>query len=173
MLPDSVALRAGRCHARLVRRRRVPPLAAMAAVAVLASCTSNLPPGRPAETPSSSAPSIRSSPTPSPVPSGPRATRLIVDQTKRSGFPEALVGGVLQIDKAGCVTMDDYTLVAPYGSTLAQDGRTVTLTGHGVFRIGERFGPAGGGYIDNPGDTPTEPRGCARNDFVSVNPGDL
>jgi len=77
----------------------------------------------------------------------------------------AALRGTLQIDKQGCVTLDDYPLVAPAGSRVAADSSGVEFPGVGLVRFGELV-RGSGGYVEaaNVGDI-LEPRDCLSSAF--------
>lgn len=85
--------------------------------------------------------------TPSTQPAG--RTILVTQPEPQSGGMDAIVQGVLGINSQGCVVIDDtFVMIAPYGSTVIDDGRTFELTGMGRFRVGEQVRGAGG-YLEN------------------------
>lgn len=57
---------------------------------------------------------------------------------------DALVGGVLRVNEAACFTLDDRILVAPPGSTVAEDGRSIVIPRLGRFSIGDTVQGGGG-----------------------------
>jgi hypothetical protein len=59
----------------------------------------------------------------------------------------ALVSGVLGVNEAGCFALDQWVLVAPPGSTVAEDGRSIVIPRLGRFSIGDRI-QGGGGVSD-------------------------
>lgn len=130
-------------------------------ILVAAACTSNSPPE---PTPSPSSPSGL-------PPSGIRATKLIVALPREGPNQEALVGGPLGVDAAGCVTVggDDYILIAPPGSKLVADGTAVEMPGYGVIALGDVL-EASGGVHEDVTDPPEHWKGCAGRYFVEVAP---
>ncbi len=89
-------------------------------------------------------------PTPTPRPAG--WPNLITQSSPTVGGLDAIVGGVLRVNREGCVTLEpapgeSYVLLAPYGSEVTGDGRTFELAGMGTFRVGDRVRGAGG-YAD-------------------------
>ncbi|GAB3762743.1 hypothetical protein GCM10028864_54350 [Microlunatus parietis] len=98
-----------------------------------------------------------------------RATKLIVALPRSGPTQEALVGGPLGVDAAGCVTVgtERYVLVAPPGSRLVADGTAVEMPGYGVFALGSVL-KAGGGVHEDISDPPEHWKGCAGRAFVEV-----
>jgi len=105
------------------------------AVLVLAGCASA---GQ--QPPLNDGPAV---PLPMPVEPGNGATTptLLVAPETRDGL-EALVGGVLEVNAAGCVSVGGDILIAPFGS-YASDS-TIVLAGWGDFELGETFSASGG-----------------------------
>jgi hypothetical protein len=95
----------------------------------------NLPdPTRPDPTP------VAASPPGSPQGSPP--TILLLSRAAGGASMEANVSGVLGISPQGCVTVAEYPLVAPPGSTVTGDG--VHLQGIGDVAFGQRIAASGG-----------------------------
>ncbi len=63
--------------------------------------------------------------------------------TDRPGM-DALVGGVLRVNEAGCFALDRWILVAPPGSTVSLDGRSIVIPRLGHFSIGDTVRGGGG-----------------------------
>lgn len=83
---------------------------------------------------------------------------------------EALVGGPLGVDAAGCVTVAGrYLLVAPPGSRLVAEGTAVEMPGYGVIALGATL-KATGGVHEDVVDPPDHWKGCAARQFVEVAP---
>jgi hypothetical protein len=57
---------------------------------------------------------------------------------------DALVGGVLRMNGAGCFALDHRILVAPPGSTVGPDGRSIEIPDRGRFSIGDTVRGGGG-----------------------------
>lgn len=103
---------------------------------------------------------------------GPVATRLLVSEKDGGAKFEALVSGRLGVDNRGCVTLGGDALVAPKGSAIGDDGRTVSIEGVGMFMLGDDLPPVGGGYEEyaDPSEVPAERKVCSGTDFAVLTP---
>ena len=61
---------------------------------------------------------------------------------------QASLSGTLGTNENGCVSLDGAVIVAPYGSTISEDGQFVSLEGVGKFGLGETLPPTGGGWVE-------------------------
>jgi hypothetical protein len=57
---------------------------------------------------------------------------------------DALVSGALRVNEAGCFALDQRVLVAPPGSTVSEDGRSIVIPRLGRFSIGDTVRGGGG-----------------------------
>lgn len=83
---------------------------------------------------------------PSSVTAIPGGSTLIARTTPpENGIGRAAnVSGVLDLNKAKCFTISGRILVAPYGSSIVDDGAAVDLEGYGRFEVGETVHAGGG-----------------------------
>lgn len=107
-----------------------------------------------------------------PTEGGPVATRLLVSKEDGDAKFEALMSGRLGVDDRGCVTLGGDALVAPKGSAIGDDGRTVSIKGVGTFRLGDGLPPVGGGHEEYAdwSQVPAEQRACSGTDFAVLTP---
>lgn len=74
----------------------------------------------------------------------------------------AIVGGTLTRNDRGCVALADHTrgstvVLFPFGTTLAEDGRSVSVPRTGVIRFGDQAAHGGGaGTLDGLANVPSE-----------------
>ena len=83
-------------------------------------------------------------------------TRLLTLDPSVKGHMEAIAGGRLGVNDAGCFTVNHRVLVGPAGSDIHEGGEGVTLNGIGSFKLGDEV-RGGGGYIERPlGEVPDQ-----------------
>jgi hypothetical protein len=73
-------------------------------------------------------------------------TILAVAKSNYKASMDALLSGTLTVNAAGCVSLDDQRMLAPLGSTISSEGKTISIAGLGKFRIGVKI-TSGGGSI--------------------------
>ena len=104
--------------------------------------------------------------------SGPSVQRadgsiMIAASTEPDEVMEALIVGVLARTPEGCLAVESgsemHVLQFPFGTTLAEDGRSVQVPGLGTVELGDSI-EGGGGYI-NLSDVPEE---CRTDDASAV-----
>lgn len=90
-----------------------------------------------------------------PPATGPMPTLLTWSKNPTSDFrTDALAGGVLGVNDAGCFTLHTEILMAPPGSAALPDGTGVEMAGYGIVHIGEEIRNLPAAYWDI---TPGEP----------------
>jgi hypothetical protein len=92
-----------------------------------------------------------------------------------TGGPEARITGSLGVNDQNCFTLDDVLLVAPSGSTVSTDGRSVDIDGLGTTSVGEDIDTSGGWTELEPDEqAPQAYRTCLGDEraFVTINAGD-
>lgn len=94
-----------------------------------------------------------------------------VDSLKGKIVPASVAGqGVLGVAANGCVTVGGVFLVAPLGSAISRDGRTLHLAGIGAYHIGDKL-PALGGVTSEPmktSDLPDNYKHCGAGTYENV-----
>ncbi|MFF2274603.1 hypothetical protein [Agromyces sp. NPDC058126] len=92
---------------------------------------------------------------------------MVAASTEPEDVMEALVVGELTRTPMGCLALesgsDTHILQFPFGTTLADDGRSVEVPGLGAVELGDSI-KGGGGYIK----LPDVPRECRTDDDYAV-----
>ena len=79
-----------------------------------------------------------------PAANSPVTPRLLTWPEGPKAGMDALVVGVLRVNEAGCFAIDDQILVAPPGSTVSSEGRSIVIPRLGRFSIGDTIRGGGG-----------------------------
>jgi len=86
---------------------------------------------------------------------------------KADGGDSALMTGMLGLNYANCVTVNDSLLIAPFGSKV--DGEVISLAGYGSYAIGDEVSVGGGVNESVPvADLDPEYAVCAPPDVATV-----
>ncbi|WP_375001597.1 hypothetical protein [Aeromicrobium sp. CTD01-1L150] len=94
---------------------------------------------------------------------------LLINEDADGAFL-ARVHGTTAVNDQGCITIDDRLLIAPEGSHLGNDGKTVELEGYAPFVIGDEVELGGGHEEVEPSKLTDQQRDCAPDgaDLVHV-----
>lgn len=74
----------------------------------------------------------------------PASDAVLLTYAGKQGSGEALVGGELRINSAGCFTVNDYVLIAPSESTVLPNNKGIEVPGMGTIEVGDSVNGVGG-----------------------------
>lgn len=79
--------------------------------------------------------------------------RLLIASRPTATSAEVGAGGTLGVDAQRCVALGDAVVIAPPGSAISADGRTITAKGVGTYRVATGTPPRTGGIAQGLGGT--------------------
>lgn len=79
------------------------------------------------------------------IPGGPRLLTLDDPPGPNDILRDRNISGTLAVNESNCYTLGHRILVAPYGSTILDDGSAITMPGIGTFAVGDHIETGGSG----------------------------